>query len=233
MPNYKVLKEAGRLRRRKRRSAKRLHRRYRQQVPTLIRQLGTAQAAHERAFDLLSKMGDTIVTELLEALADPALDPIAADEVVSLLGAAGDQRARAALWAFFEANHDDPERASTAALSLSGLGDERVLPYVRQSLQARDEELVSNAVASLISLGELEDVDRLRLVHLRFLGNREIRMGIASAILTILGEIDEATMRQKMDESRRHSSGIEASPVDAGLWDDIWFILEQQFGPGS
>ena len=51
-------------------------------------------------------------------------------------------------------------------------------------------------------------------------------MGIASAILTILGEIDEATMRQKMDE-------IEASPVDAGLWDDIWFILEQQFGPGS
>jgi len=101
-----------------------------------------------------------------------------------------------------------------------------LLPYVRQSLQARDEELVSNAVASLISLGELEDVDRLRPVHLRFLGNREIRMGIASAILTILGEIDEATMRQKMDE-------IEASPVDAGLWDDIWFILDQQFGPGS
>jgi hypothetical protein len=101
-----------------------------------------------------------------------------------------------------------------------------VLPYVRQSLQARDEELVSNATASLISLGKLEDVDRLRLVHLRFMGNREISMGAASAILTILGETDEATMRQKMDE-------IEASPVDAGLWDDIWSILEQQFGPGS
>lgn len=101
-----------------------------------------------------------------------------------------------------------------------------MLPYVRTSLQARDEELVSNAVASMISLGELEDVDRLRLVHLRFLANHEIRVGVASAILTILGETDEATMRQKMDE-------IEASPVDAGLWDDIWAILEQQFGPGD
>ena len=223
MPNDRVLQEAARLRRRKRRSAQRLYRRYQQQVPALIRQLGTTQTAHDRSFDLLSRMSDTIVTELLEALADPTLDSIAADEVVSLLGAAGDQRARAALWAFFEANRDDPERASTAALSLSGLGDERVLPYVRQSLQARDEELVSNAVASLISLGELEDVDRLRLVHLRFLGNREICVGTASAILTILGETDEATMRQKMDE-------IKASPVDAGLWDDIWSILEQQFG---
>jgi HEAT repeat protein len=172
----------------KRRSAQRLYQRYEHQVPTLIRQLGTNQAAHDRAFGLLSKMGETIVTELLEALADPTLDPIAADEVVSLLGAAGDQRARAALWAFFEANRDDPERASTAALSLSGLGDERVLPYVRTSLQARDEELVSSAVASMISLGEMEDVDRLRLVHLRFLANREIRVGVASAILTILSE---------------------------------------------
>jgi hypothetical protein len=234
MPNYRVLQEAARLRRRKRRSAERLYRRYQQQVPTLIRQLGTTplptrqgrQAAHDRAFDLLSRMGDTIATELLEALADPALDPIAADEVVSLLGAADDQRARAAVWAFFEANRDDPERASTAALSLSGLEDERVLPYVRQSLQARDEELVSNAVVSLISLGELEDVDRLRLVHLRFMGNREIGVGVASAILTILGETDEATMRQKMD-------ALEASPVDAALWDDMWSILEQQFGPGS
>jgi HEAT repeat protein len=146
--------------------------------------------------------------------------------VVSLLGAAGDQRAQTALWAFFEANRDDPERASTAALSLSGLGDERVLPYARQSLQASDEELVSNAVASLISLGELEDVDRLRLVHLRFLANREIRVGVASAILTILGEADEATMRRKMDE-------IEAGPMDAELWDDIWSILRQQLGSGA
>jgi hypothetical protein len=26
---------------------------------------------------------------------------------------------------------------------------------------------------------------------------------------------------------------IEASPVDAEPWDDIWSILEQQFGPGA
>lgn len=226
MPNDRVLQEAARLRHRKHRTAERLYRRYQQQVPDLIQQLGTTQAAHDRAFDLLSKMSDTIVAELLEALANPALDPTAADEVVSLLGAAGGQRARAALWNFFEANRDDPERASTAALSLSGLGDERVLPYVRQSLRAGDEELVSNAVASLIPLGEMEDVDRLRLVYLRFLVSREIRMGLASAILTILGETDETTMRHKLDE-------IEASPVDAGLWDDMGSILERQFGPGS
>ncbi len=226
MPNYRVLQETARLRRRKRRSAEQWYRRYKQQVPALIRQMGTTQANHDRAFDLLNKMGDTIVTELLEALADPDLDPIAADEVVSLLGTAGDPRAQTALWAFFQANRHDPERASTAAMSLAMLGDERVLPYVRQWLQAGDEELVSNAVASLIPLGELEDIDRLRLVHLRFLANREIRAGVASAILAILGETDAETMRQKMDE-------IEASPVDAGLWDDIWTLLERQFGPGA
>jgi HEAT repeat protein len=222
------------MRRRKRRSAERLYRRHQREVPTLIRQLGgtpsppgqSEQATHDRAWDLLSKMGETAVAELLEALGDPTLDPIAADEVVSLLGAAGDQRARPALWAFFQANRGDPERASTAALSLSMLGEERVLPHVRQDLQARDEELVANAVASLIPLGELEDVDRLRLVHLRFMANREIRTSIASAILSILGETDEATLRRELDK-------IEASPVDAGLWDDIWYILERQFGPGS
>ena len=151
MPNQKVLQEAAEMRRRKRRSAERVYRRHQQEVSTVSRQLGgtpsppgqSEQATHDRAWDLLSKMGETAAAELLEALADPTLDPIAADEVVSLLGATGDQRARPALWAFFEANRHDSERASTAALSLSMLGDERVLPYVRQALQAKDEELVA------------------------------------------------------------------------------------------
>lgn len=85
---------------------------------------------------------------------------------------------------------------------------------------------MANAVACLIPLGELEDVDRLRLVHLRSVANREIRMSVASAILSILNESDEVTLRRGLDE-------IEASPVDAGLSDDIWTILERQFGPGS
>jgi HEAT repeat protein len=228
MPNKQVLREAADMRRRKRRSAERVYRRHQREVPTLIRQLGgtpllpgrSEQATHDRAFALLSKMGETAVAELLEALADPTLDPIAADEVVSLLGATGDQRARPALWAFFQANRHDPERASTAALSLSMLGDERVLPYVRQTLRATDEDLVANAVASLIPLGELEDVDRLRLVHIRFMANREIRMAAASAILTILGEVDEATADRELEK-------IEASPVDAVLWDDMGYILER------
>jgi len=96
MPNRKVLREAEKHRRRRRK------RQHRQDVPYLIRQLaGPTQAAYDRAFDLLGKMGDTIVSELLEALQDPTLEPVAADEVVSLLGVAGDQRARPALWAFF------------------------------------------------------------------------------------------------------------------------------------
>ena len=104
MPNQKVLQEAAEMRRRKRRSAERVYRRHQQEVSTLIRQLGgtparpgqSEQATHDRALDLLSKMGETAAAELLEALADPTLDPIAADEVVSLLGATGDQRARPA-----------------------------------------------------------------------------------------------------------------------------------------
>jgi len=56
-------------------------------VPALIRQLGgipkppgqSEQATHDRAFDLLSKMGETAAAELLEAPADLTLGPIAAD----------------------------------------------------------------------------------------------------------------------------------------------------------
>jgi len=224
MPNRKVLREAATRRRRKRKSAERVYWRYRSQVPAMIRHLGgPTQADHDRAFRLLSQMGGAIVSELLDALADPSLDPIAADEVVSLLGAAGDPRSQPALWDFFQAHHDDPERASTAALSLAGLGDVRVLPFVRESLRWRDEELVADAVASLIILGELEDIDRLRVTYLRHLSNSEIRMGIASAIFAILAETDEETGTRTLDE-------IEASPVDSALWGDIWLILDRQFG---
>ena len=85
-------------------------------------------------------------------------------------------------------------------------------PFSREFSQGR-------AVAGLIPLGELEDVDRLRLVSLRFLANREIRMA-AGAILTILGEVDEATVDRELEK-------IEASPVDAVLWDDLGYMLEQ------
>ena len=40
--------------------------------------------------------------------------------------------------------------------------------------------------------------------------NREIRMAAAGAILTILGEVDEATVDRELEK-------IEASPVDAVL----------------
>lgn len=224
MPNRKVLREAAKHRRRKSKFARRVYRQHRQDVPYLILQLaGPTQAAHDQAFDLLGEMGDTIVSELLEALQDPTLEPDAADEVVSLLGVAGDQRAGPTLWAFFQANRDDPERASTAAMSLASLGDTRVLPYVREDLEAADEESVANAVSSLIFLGELEDVDRLRATHLRHLTNHEIRTGVANAILTILGETDRATLNRTLDE-------IQTNPSCRALWTDIWHILDTEFG---
>ncbi len=127
MPNLKILKVNDERRREMRPAAERLYRQHQDQIPRLIRQLGgPTQAEHDRAFDLLSQMGEMVASELLDALADPTLDVIAADEAVSLLGVTGDERAREPLWQFFQAHQDDLERASTAALSLSGLGDDRV-----------------------------------------------------------------------------------------------------------
>ena len=227
MPNRKVLREAAKHRRRRRKSARRAYRQHRQDVPHLIQQLaGPTQAVHDRAFDLLSEMGDTVVPELLEALQDPRLEPVAADEVISLLGATGDERARPALWACFQANRDDPEQASTAALTLAMLGDTRVLPYVREALEAADEEVVANAVTSMITLGELEDVARLQATHLQHLTNAEIRMEVVSAILAILGETDRATLNRTLDE-------IQTSSVYRALWTDIWSILDTDFGQNA
>ena len=224
MPNLKILKATAELRRQMRPAAERLYRQYRHQVPRLIRQLaGPTQEEHDRAFDLLSQMGEMAASELLDALLDPTLDDFAADEVVSLLGLTGDERAREPLWNFFQAHQDDLERASTAALSLSGLGDDRVLPFLRQTLDSDDEDLVSNAVAAMVTVGTMEDIPHLRRVHRRYLTNWEIRFGIANAILTIVGEADQRTFNRTLDD-------IQARFADRHLWDNIWAILDSEFG---
>jgi len=224
MPNLKVMKAAAERHRQMRPQAEQLYHQYRDRVPQLIRQLGgPTQAGHDQAFDLLSQMGEMVASELLDALADPTLDDIAADEVVSLLGVTGDERAREPLWEFFQAHQDDLERASAAALSLGTLGDDRVLPFLRQTLDADDEELVSNAVAAMITVGTMEDIPRLREIHRKHLTNWEIRFGIANVILTIVGETDQRTFNRTLDD-------IKASFADRRLWDDIWATLEREFG---
>jgi len=218
------MKAAAERHRQMRPQAEQLYHQYRDRVPQLIRQLGgPTQAEHDQAFELLSQMGEMVVSELLDALADPTLDDIAADEVVSLLGVTGDERAREPLWEFFQAHQDDLERASAAALSLGTLGDDRVLPFLRQTLDADDEELVSNAVAAMITVGTMEDIPRLREIHRKHLTNWEIRFGIANVILTIVGETDQRTFNRTLDD-------IKASFADRRLWDDIWATLEREFG---
>lgn len=223
MPNLKILKVNAERRREMRPAAERLYRQHQDQVPRLIRQLaGPTQAEHDRAFELLTQMGEMVASELLDALADPTLDVMAADEVVSLLGLTGDERAREPLWQFFQAQ-DDLERASSAALSLSGLGDDRVLPFLRRTLDSDDEELVSNAVAAMITVGAMEDIPLLRKIHRQHSTNWEIRYGIANVILTIVGEADQRTFNRTLDD-------IQARFADRHLWDDIWTILDSEFG---
>ena len=69
----------------------------------------------------------------------------------------------------------------------------------------------------------MEDVPRLREVHRQYLTNWEIRYGIANAILTIVGETDQRTFTRTLDD-------IQARFADRRLWDDIWAILEHDFG---
>jgi len=224
MPNRRMLETMAEGRRQMRPATERVHGQHRHQVPQLIRQLaGPTQAEHDRAYDLLRQMGDMVVPELLAALDDPTLDDIIADEAVSLLGMTGDDRAREPLWEFFQAHQDDPERASTAALSLAYLADERVLPFVRQSLDADDEEIVSNAVVSLFVIGTMDDIPRLRELHRGHLTHQEIRSAIANAVLTILGETSQRTFERTLDD-------IQTRFADRHLWDDIWAILEGEFG---
>ena len=224
MPNRKVMEASAERRHKMRPQAERAYRKYGARAHELIRQLGgPTQADHDRAFNRLVRMGEFIVDELLEALADPTLDSIATDEVVSLLGGAGDERAREPVWQFLQTNQDDPERVSTAALSLAGLGDDRALPYLREGLDADDEEVISNSVAGMIMVGQMEDIPRLRQAHRLHRANREIRFGIANAVLTIVGETDHRTFNRTLDE-------IQASFADRDLWADIWAILESEFG---
>jgi len=226
MPNRKVLEAVAATRRQGRRLALREYRRYKAQVPTLIRQLGgPTQAAHDRAFRLLAKMADAVSDELLAALADPTLHPDVADEIVSLLGRTGDSRAIEPIWAFFQANQSNAERASTAALSLAFLGDDRVLPYLRESLLKGDSEQIANAAVAMIAVGQPQDIPLLRTVHRQFKADDEIRQGVANAILSILGETDQETFQQELDD-------IQASIADHDLWDDIWALLEKTLGPG-
>lgn len=163
--------------------------------------------------------------DLLSALQDPSIDSFIKDEVASLLGVTGDERAREPLWEYFLQMIDEPESASTAALSLSNLGDERVLPFVRTELESDIDETVSNAVAALIVLGELEDVNRLRAIHRRYLQDEETRYGIANAILAILGEVDQPALERTLEQ-------IRTSFADRALWEDIWTLMENTFGPG-
>jgi len=224
MPNRKVMKAAADMRRQKRLQAERAYSEHRSQIRSLVCRLaGPTQEEHDQAFDSLTAMGEFAAPELLEALADPTLDPIAADEVVSLLGTTGDERALEPIWEFLQANLDDPERLYTAVLSLAGLGDDRALPYLREALEADDEELVANAAAGMIMVGQLEDVPRLRQAHRRHRANREICFGIANAVLTILGETSQRTFNRTLDE-------IQGSFADRDLWADIWDILDSQFG---
>ncbi len=224
MVNHKVLEAAAEWRRSQHRQAQRTYTKHGDRVPQLIQELaGPTQEIHDRAFDLLKRMGALVIAELLAALADPALDPIVADEVVSLLGVTGKEAAKEPVWQFLQANLDDPERVSTAALSLAGLGDERALSYLRGGLDDDDEDRVANSVAGLIMVGELEDVELLREVHRRHRNNPEIRMGIASAILSILESSNKRTFSRVMDH-------IRTSFADRYLWADIWDMLDREFG---
>jgi hypothetical protein len=224
MPNRKMMEASAQRRFKMRPQAKRAYRRYGAQTHALIRQLGShTQIEHDQAFDRLARMGEFIVDDLLTALADPTLNPVAADEIVSLLGTTGDERAWEPVWQFLQANQGDPERVSIAAMCLAGLGDDRSLPYLRNGLEANDEERVANSATAMSMVGQMEDLPRLRQAHRRHRASREIRLGVANAVLTIVGEADQRTFNRTLDE-------IQSSFADRDLWADIWAILESEFG---
>jgi len=69
----------------------------------------------------------------------------------------------------------------------------------------------------------MEDIPLLCKIHRQHPTNWEIRYGIANVILTIAGETDQRTFNCTMDD-------IQARFADRHLWDDIWTILDSEFG---
>jgi hypothetical protein len=73
-------------------------------------------------------------------------------------------------------------------------------------------------------VGQMRDIPLLRTVHRQFKADTEIRVAVANAILSILGETDAATLQRELDD-------IQSSLADGDLWSDIWALMEQSFGP--
>jgi len=201
--------------------------RYGKDVTRLIQELeGPTQEIHDWAFDRLSQMGGTIVEPLLAALADPATSPFVQDELMALLAATGDERAIGPIWQVAQTCQDDEECFSSAMLYLATLGDQRALPYVREHLASDDPEIVANAVAALIMVGNVSDIAQLRLVHRRYPDHPEIRPGVVTCIFALLTQADRKTFERVMDD-------IFESPDDSALADDLWEQLERDFGDGT
>lgn len=219
MPNVKVLQAVQERHQAREAHAQRVYTGYADQVPKLIHALaGVSQADHRRALRVLTQMSFLIVPQLIDALANPALDAQAQDEVVAVLGLAGDRSACEAILRHFDAVRGNPQRASLVALSLARLGEPCILPFLRAELDSDQFERVLNAVSALRSLGELEDITRLRAVHRtssRFdEGAREIRKAVVSAILAILDEVGGHSAERFLDQIRN-------SFADRALWKEI------------
>jgi hypothetical protein len=227
MPNIKILQAAAERRQARFAHAQRVYDSYAEHVPDIIRDLnGPSQADHQRAIRLLTQMSFLIVPQLIQALQDPTLVEEAVDEVVHLLGEAGDRSASGWLWEHLQRVQTDPRRSTLTALSLARLGDDRVLPVVKKGLDYDSPECILNALAALRCVGQIEDVTRLRAIH-RASSNygdrsREVRKGALNAILAILDEVGGHT-------SDRVLEGIRSNFADRALWKDISAYTEYSY----
>jgi HEAT repeat protein len=199
--------------------AQRVYQSYAEDVPELIQQLNNSSSAdHRRAYKLLKQMDFLIVPDLVAALTDPRMKETALEEIIAILGDAGNRLSIEPLWEYFQRVQRDPLRASCAALSLAQLGDTRVLAYARQYLENNSPLVVSRGVRCLYYLGELEDVGRLRSIYRCSQDYEEqssqIRNGTVKAILAILEDVDKQSAEQIREQIRESYS-------DQALWRDI------------